>query len=160
MKTLQNHAVSNIFIYLTFYKSKRNEPSSHEKIWRKLKCLLVNVCMCARSFQSGPTLCNHMDCNLPGSSVHAILQARILEWVAMPSSKGSFRPRDQPPHLLCLLPWQTGSLLIAPSGKPILVSKRCQSEKATYCIIPTVWHSGKGKTMRTIIRSVDAKGWE
>ena len=36
-----------------------------------------------------------MDCNLPGSSVHGILQARILEWVAMPSSRGSSQPRDQ-----------------------------------------------------------------
>ena len=37
-----------------------------------------------------------MDCSLPGSSVHGILQARILEWIAMPSSRGSSWPRDQP----------------------------------------------------------------
>ena len=42
-----------------------------------------------------PTLCDPMDCNLPGSSVHGIPQARILEWVAMPSSRGSSQPRDQ-----------------------------------------------------------------
>ena len=36
-----------------------------------------------------------MDCSLPGSSVLGILQARILEWVAMPSSRGSSQPRDQ-----------------------------------------------------------------
>ena len=36
-----------------------------------------------------PTLCNPMDCSLPNSSVHGILQARILEWVAIPSSRGS-----------------------------------------------------------------------
>ena len=36
-----------------------------------------------------------MDCSPPGSSVHEILQARILEWVAMPSSRGSSRPRDR-----------------------------------------------------------------
>ena len=36
-----------------------------------------------------------MDCSPPGSSVHGILQARILEWAAMPSSRGSSRPRDQ-----------------------------------------------------------------
>ena len=35
-----------------------------------------------------------MDCSLPGSTVHGILQARILEWVAVPSSRGSSRPRD------------------------------------------------------------------
>ena len=36
-----------------------------------------------------------MDCSLPGSSVHGILQARILEWVAIPFSRGSSQPRDQ-----------------------------------------------------------------
>ena len=41
-----------------------------------------------------PTLCDPIDCSLPGSSVHGILQARILEWVAIPFSGGSFQPRD------------------------------------------------------------------
>ena len=41
-----------------------------------------------------PTFCNLMDCNPPGSSVHGILQARILEWVAMPSSRRSSQLRD------------------------------------------------------------------
>ena len=44
--------------------------------------------------QSFPTLCNPTDCSLPGSSVHGILQARILEWVGVPFSKGSSYPRD------------------------------------------------------------------
>ena len=47
------------------------------------------------SLQSCPTLCDPMDCSPPGSSVHGILQARILEWVAMPSSRGYSRPRDR-----------------------------------------------------------------
>ena len=45
--------------------------------------------------QSSPSLCNPMDCSPPDSFVHGILQARILEWVAMSSSGGSSRPRDQ-----------------------------------------------------------------
>ena len=46
--------------------------------------------------QSCPTLCDHMDYSLPGPSVLGILQARILEWVAIPfSGEGSSRPRDQ-----------------------------------------------------------------
>ena len=49
----------------------------------------------AKSPQSYLTLCDPMDYSLPGSSVHGILQARILEWVAMPSSRGSSQPRDQ-----------------------------------------------------------------
>ena len=44
--------------------------------------------------QSCPALHDPMDCSLPGSSIHGILQARILEWVAMPSSRGSSQPRD------------------------------------------------------------------
>ena len=41
------------------------------------------------------TLCNPMDCSPPGSSVHGILQARILEWVAIPFSRASSQPRNQ-----------------------------------------------------------------
>ena len=50
---------------------------------------------CVKSLQSYPTLHNLKDCSSPGSSVHGILQARILKWVAMPSSRGSSWPRDQ-----------------------------------------------------------------
>ena len=42
-----------------------------------------------------PTLCNPMDCSLPGSSVRGILQAKIPEWVAIPFSRGSSQPRDR-----------------------------------------------------------------
>ena len=45
--------------------------------------------------KSCPTLCDLMDSSLPGSSVHGILWARILEWVAFPFSGGSSQPRDQ-----------------------------------------------------------------
>ena len=41
------------------------------------------------------TFCDPKDCSLPGSSVHGISQARILEWVAISFSRGSFRPRDR-----------------------------------------------------------------
>ena len=41
------------------------------------------------------TLCDPMDCSPPGSSVHGIFQATILKWVAISSSRGSSRPRDQ-----------------------------------------------------------------
>ena len=52
-------------------------------------------CMCVKVLQSCTTLCNPMDCSLPGSSVHQILQARILEWAAISSSRGSSQPRAQ-----------------------------------------------------------------
>ena len=51
-------------------------------------------CVQAKSLQSCPTLCQTIDGSLPGSSVHGIVQARILEWVSMPSSRGSSQPRD------------------------------------------------------------------
>ena len=69
----------------------------------------------AKSLQSCPTLCDPVDRSPPGSSVLGILQARILEWVAMSSSRGSSRPRD----LLCLLHWQVGSLLLVPLRNPL-----------------------------------------
>ena len=48
----------------------------------------------AKSLQSCPTLCDSMDCSPPGSSVHRVLQASILEWVNVSSSRGSTWPRD------------------------------------------------------------------
>ena len=54
-----------------------------------------SVRACAKSLQSCPTLSDPMDCIPPGSSVHEILQVGILEWVAMPSSRGSSQPRDR-----------------------------------------------------------------
>ena len=51
----------------------------------------VGVCVHA---QSCLTLCDPVDCSPPGSSVRGNSQARMLEWVAMPSSKGSSLPRD------------------------------------------------------------------
>ena len=63
-----------------------------------ITCLFIkanySACMCAKLIQLCLTLCNPMDCSPPGSSVHGILQTRILEWVAMPSSRGSSWPRD------------------------------------------------------------------
>ena len=56
---------------------------------------VANLCVLQLSRFSCVQLYNPMDCGLPGSSAHGILQVRILEWVAMPSSRGSSPPRDQ-----------------------------------------------------------------
>ena len=66
--------------------------------------------VCAKSLPSCPTLCDPVDCSPPGSSVHRILQARILEWVAVASSGGVFPTQGWKLRLLCLLHWQAGSL--------------------------------------------------
>ena len=86
------------------------QRSMHARVWEcvcvcvylwRVKVLVTQLCS---------TFCNSMDCNQPGSFVHGILQARILEWVAMPSSRGFFQPRS--PSL------QTDSLPSEPPGKP------------------------------------------
>ena len=56
---------------------------------------LILIFMCAKLLQSCLTLCDPKARSPPGSSVHGILKARILEWVAMPSSRGSSQPRDR-----------------------------------------------------------------
>ena len=50
---------------------------------------------CASVTQFCPTVCDPMDCSLPGSSVHVIFQARKLEWVAIPFSRISSQPKDR-----------------------------------------------------------------
>ena len=69
-------------------------PPSPPKMVTAVGIVLFTLQRLAKLFQSRPTLCNPMDCSPPGSSVHGILQARILEWVAMPSTRGSSQPRD------------------------------------------------------------------
>ena len=75
-----------------------------------------NVCVCVKLLQLCLTLCDPVDCSLPGSSVRGILQARILEWLAMPSSR--IFPIQGSKCPLCLLHWQGGSLPLLPPRKP------------------------------------------
>ena len=71
------------------HPTKGNMPS----LWMRMQ---TDLCvLCAKSLQSCLTLRNPMDHSLPGSSVDRILQARILEWVAMPFFRGYSQPRDQ-----------------------------------------------------------------
>ena len=83
-----------------------------------LQTYMWNICARPESLQLCLTLCDPLDCSPPGSSVHGILQARILEWVAMPSSRGSSQTKDQTCASLCLLHWQMDSLPLVPPGKP------------------------------------------
>ena len=66
------------------------------KVKRTYTSVCVSLCACVCSVtQLCSTLCDHMDCSPPDSSVHGILQARILEWVATSFSRASSEPRDQ-----------------------------------------------------------------
>ena len=80
---------------------------------------LIGACEHIKSLESCPTLRNPKDCSPLGSSFRGILQARRLEWVAVPFSRASSQPRDRTQGLLCLLHRQTGSLLLAPPGNSI-----------------------------------------
>ena len=71
----------------TLYSSDKEEIFNQ---WKDVKDM--HAC---KSLRSCPTLRDPMDCGSPGSSVHGILRARILEWIAMPSSRGSSPPRDE-----------------------------------------------------------------
>ena len=80
-------------------------------IIREVKVLVAQLCQ---------TLCNPMDCSPPGLSVHAILQARNLEWVAIPFSRGTPRCRDGTRHSAL----QVDSLPSESPGKPIYCKAR------------------------------------
>ena len=75
-----------------FYMQFRTFPVSlswslkFEIRWKPCACLVS---------QLSPTLCNPKDCSPPGSPVHGDSQARILQWISVPSSRGSSQPRDQ-----------------------------------------------------------------
>ena len=72
-------------------------------------CIAALGGCCCWVNKSCPALCDPMNCSPPGSSVHRFLQARILEWVAISSSRGSSWFQDGTVSL-CLLHWQTGTL--------------------------------------------------
>ena len=66
-------------------------PYIQPEMEQRLGC----ACVCVKFIQSWMALCDHMDWSLPGSLSSGILQARILEWIAISSSRGSSRPRDR-----------------------------------------------------------------
>ena len=80
-----------------------------------------------------------MDCYPPGSSVHGILQARILECVAMLSGRGSSWHRVWT-RLLCLLQWQESSLLLLPPGKSLLLHTHTHTHTHTLSLSLSLIH--------------------
>ena len=79
------------------------------------------MCVRAKSLQLCLTLCDPMCRSPPGSSVRGILQARILEWVAM-SSSGDFPTQGTKLCVLCFLRWQAASFPLVPPGELLHVS--------------------------------------
>ena len=83
--------------------------------------VILLKCVPAKSLCSCPTLCDSMDCSPPGSSVQGILQASTLEWVAMPSSRGSSQTtyRTHISNVSSTGHWQVCSLTLAIWEAPI-----------------------------------------
>ena len=101
-----NHA---FFLYQTqLYTSVTVSAVQQSKSAIHIRALVAQLC---------PTLCDPMDCNTPYSSVHVILQAKLLEWVSMPFSRGLSQPRDRT-QVSCTA---SGFFTIWPPGKPAYV---------------------------------------
>ena len=107
---------THVLLFLGDFKLNIMCIHKNQNSCKKIFFSSLNLC-CAKSLQLYLPLYDPVDCCPPGSSVHGILQARILQWVTMSSSRGSSHPRDQT-HLLSLLHWQVDPLLLAPPGKP------------------------------------------
>ena len=89
------HAHTHTHTHTHTHMKLKDACSLEEKLWSTYTArVCVCVCVCV-SLQSCLTLCGPMDYSLPVSSVHGILQVRILQWVAMPPSRGSSWLRDQ-----------------------------------------------------------------
>ena len=114
------------YIYTVEYHSvmKKNEIMPVEAIqmdlWKWKKVLVI---------QSFPTFCDHKDCIPPGSSVHGTLQARMLEWVAISSLRGSSWPRDWT-WIFCI----AGRFFIIWATREALLNEVSQKEEK-YCMM-------------------------
>ena len=110
-----------LFFTLLSPCSHHNEGTSSNETKRKYSNILythTHTHIHAQSLQSCLTVWDPIVYSLPGSSVHGVLQTRILEWVVTPSSRGSSRPRDST-HVSCLLYWQGSFLPLEPPGRSI-----------------------------------------
>ena len=83
--------------WIIYHLSYQRSPINGN--WKKVKVKVAQLCL---------ILCDLMDCTLPGSSVHGIFQAIILEQVAISFIQGIFLTQGSNPCLLCLLHWQAG----------------------------------------------------
>ena len=106
---------------------------------------IAKACVRAKSLQSCPTLCNPMDRSLPGSSVHGVLQARILERTAINSSRRSSLGSNS--RLLHLLNWQASALPLASPGKSYHIAKHWVGPKV-HSVWPTQYLGTKPKDIR------------
>ena len=153
---MSSKGLSDIFCKVLSYipapKVEETEtiPSAHIFEMRSKITLVTFLKVKVLVTQSCLTLCDSMDCSPPGSSVHGILQARILEWVAMPSSRGSSQPRDQScvSYMSCIGRWVLYHLRIPPTPVfwelghvvPSLGSKAEWEQRHSFLNLLQYWH--------------------
>ena len=87
------HSLHTFYSLRTRHKEMR--PLGQDLAWRLVANLGSVVLTAGTWAQSCPTLCDPMACSLPDSSVHGVLQTRVLEWVAISSSRASSPPRNR-----------------------------------------------------------------
>ena len=97
--------------------------------------------------QSCPTLCDPMDCSLSGSSVHGIFQARVLEWIAISFSRGSFRPRNR-----------TRVSRIAGRRFTVWATREGDSALSEHTHIDYLWEEEKKTNTREWRQTIDKQG--
>ena len=118
----------------THINGERQGKSVESRLWYKEALVL---CCCCLGAQLGQILHDPMNCSLPSSSVHEISQARILEWVAISSSRGFSQPRAGT-HVSALA---GGFFTTEPPGKPLVLV--CRSKDIL------LEDGGSGKTLRS-----------
>ena len=98
-----------------------------ESLTFKKKKVILQLCWVKWSevTQLCSTLCNPVDCSLPGSSIHGIFQARILEWVAISFSRGSSQPRDR-----TWVSHTAGRLFTVSATRKAMLRRDCQRARA------------------------------
>ena len=105
-KLLQKEISSTLYLSSALWKQKQRAGKGFLNArWKRdhgprVSCL----CVCVKVLQLCPTLCDPVDCSQPGSSVRGILQAIILEWIVMPSPRGSSQSRERRPiaYISCI----------------------------------------------------------
>ena len=106
------------------WKTEGTKKVRQSQFSKKSLLLLKEYVPCANLLQSCLALCDPMDCSPPGSSVHGISQARILEWVAFPSPEDLPNPGIEPASLTSPH-WQGCSLPLEPPGEPFKRRRKC-----------------------------------
>ena len=126
---------------------QRQWRSSHEALGQRpgiFELFCKAKVLCTQSL-SHVRLWDPMDCSPPGSSVHGILQAIILQWVAMSFSRGSSRHKDQTRVSYSFCIGRQVYLLLGPSGKPLQTKNRQQMQDVAFFISEkTTWGQIKG----------------